>query len=285
MGPMRRAGLRGDHAQIPGMIAVLQEKPTPSPVLLRTTLHSLAQLGATNALPSIDNLIQSSTDKNIVAYAQVARARLLAESSINADASEDAKVMLDNFYQQLHESPMDINASVSAYRENLKQHPPGPDAVPLIPTELYAMRELADMDYENQSSSFATLPGITQVNFTLDSRSNLKVRLAPLSSPERIAWLIQDLAHKTTLSNDEFAEIQLTGDLGPDAGKAAAAKLQVMEQQKNLASRAAFNALFGVIAMSGDKEKILWKHFENNSDPYIAEYARRRGAGGFVEGY
>ncbi len=137
----------------------------------------------------------------------------------------------------------------------------------------------------NTISSVTTLAGMSQAQFNLDGRSALKVRLAPLSPPDQIAWLIQDLSKKKYITEDESAEIQLAGDLGPAAGQSAAAKLWDMDQRRDKYSGAGFSVLFSVITMSGDDEKNIWDHFKNDANPLIAEYAKRGGGGQFIEAY
>ena len=283
---MRRAGLQGDRTQIPDMVLLLQRTPAPDRLLMDTTLHSLAQMGATDALASINALIQSNKDTNIVNYAKAVRARLLAESQAGFQPDNDvqAKGKLDRFYKELGETPGDINAGVAAYLKNLASRV-GPGVAPQFPMELYAMRELADMAYHSQYAGFTKLPGLSQAQFNLDGRSALKVRLAPLSAADQIAWLIDDLSKKKVITEEESAEIQLASDLGPSAGQSAAAKLWDMDQHRDNYSRAGFSALFSVITMSGDEESNLWDHFKNDPNPLISEYAERGGGGQFIEAY
>ncbi len=286
LGPTRRAGLQQDRTQIPDMVALLHRAPAPDRFLMDTTLHSLAQMGAVDALPSMNDLIQSSADINVSNYAKAARSRLLAESEAGSEPDNDiqAQAKLERFYKELGETPDDINAGVTTYLKNLKVRV-GPGVAPKFPAELYAMRELADMAYHSQYRGFTRLAGMSQIQFILDGRSDLKVRLAPLLQADQIIWLVQDLSKKQSMTDEESAEIQLASDLGPAAGQAAAAKLLEMDQHRDKYSRAGFSALFSVITMaSGDDHSIL-DHFKNDPNPLIAEYARRGGGGQFIEAY
>ncbi len=286
LGPTRRAGLQQDRTQIPTMVALLRRTPMPDRFLMDTALHSLAQMGAVDALPPINDLIQSSKDINISNYAKAARARLLAESEAGPGPDNDvqAQAKLDRFYEELGETPADINEGVTLYLKELKSRV-GPGVPPKFPAELYAMRELADMAYHSQYTGFASLVGMSQIQFNLDGRSALKVRLASLSQSDRVAWLVQDLSTKQSITDEENAEIQLAGDLGPSAGQAAAVKLLEMDQHRDKYSRAGFSALFSVITMSGSDGRNVLDHFKNDPNPLIAEYAKRGGGGQFIEAY
>ena len=292
--PTRQAALQADRTRIPGLIAILQEKPTPTRFLAETTLLSVAQLGATDALPAINALIQSGNDKNgraivepnVVHAAIAARARLIAEADDSPDtgAPAQAQAKLNRFYTVLEETPTQINAGLLAY-SSAAAKPTGADVGPQYPVELYAVRMLADMAYRSAFKGFVSLPGMTSINFDLDPRSALKVRLAPLSEAERAKWLVQDLSHKTVTADTEEAEIQLASELGTVGSAAAAVQLQEMDQNPTHYGRAAFNALFGVLSASGGPERALLKHFEQNPDPFIAEYARNGGTSDFIAGY
>lgn len=294
LGPARRAGLRSDRTQIPALIAIVQEKPSPNRFVMETALHSLAQLGATDALPAIDALLENgrnadsdvATDPNVINAAKAARAHLVAEdaASPETNAVGQTQAKLTRFYSELGETPAELNEAILAYT-NGPAKDIRPDSAPKYPVELYAMRELADMAYHSPQRDFVALAGVAQVDFQLDGRSALKIRLAPMSPTERLAWLVQDLSQKTKLSDDGYAEIQLAGDLGPEAGKAAVVKLQEMDQHRDVYTYTAFSALFGVVSISGDAEPAFWKHFEADADGRVAQYAQRRGAGEFIAGY
>ena len=290
----RQAGLRADRTHVPDLIAILQEKPTPTRFLMETTLHSLAQLGATDALPALNALTQSGkgqdgkglVEPNVVNAARAARARLVAEAAAGPDTGSpvQAQAKLDHFYSELGETPTDLNAALQAYTKEAAK-PGGADIAPKYPVELYAVRQLADIAYRSAYKGFTNLPGMSQVNFALDARSALKVRLAPLSDAERASWLVQDLSTKAVVTDPEQAEIQLAGELGTTASAIAGAKLQEMDQNHTKYGRAAFNALFGVLSVSGGPERILLKHFESDPNPFIAEYARNGGTSEFIAGY
>lgn len=140
------------------------------------------------------------------------------------------------------------------------------------------MEQLADMVYHDSYKDYAALPGIAAVNFSADPPAALKMRLAPLSRPERITAMIYDLTHRTrtvwsAVDNDE---VQLLDDEGLDASHAVADQLKTMEQHQGEYKPTAFGAMFSVLNNVGDKEQApLVYHFKSNPDPVIAEYADR----------
>ena len=294
LGPARQAGLRADRTRIPDLIAILQEKPTPTRFLMETTLLSLAQLGATDALPALNALTQSGkgqdgkdqVEPNVVHAAIAGHARLIAEAAAGPDTGSpvQAQAKLVRFFSELGETPADLNAALLAYTKEAAKAS-GADVAPKYPVELYAVRQLADMAYRSRFQGFTKLPGMAEVNFALDARSALKVRLAPLSNAERAAWLVQDLSSKSVFGDTENAEAQLGGELGTIASAVAAVKLQEMGQHTTQYKRAAFTGLFNMLARSGGPERTLLDQFKNDPDPIIAEDARDGGRGEFIAGY
>jgi hypothetical protein len=287
IGPARQAGLLADKTQILDMIAIVRDRSANDPALAETSLHSLAQLGATEAIPDIETLTQTGKDQNLVNFATAARAHLLAESVVSPDAADmiQAKEEVSRFYSELNKTPADINTGVSKYLKSLSDHPTGPDIAPHYPIELFAMRELADMAYHSSYPGFVKLPDMAQVNFTLDTRSALKVWLAPLSAIERATWLVKDLSGKKILTDAENAEMQLAGDLGAIISPLAAAKVLEMDHQRGQYSSAGFSALFRVLTAAGRPEKAVLDRFKSDADSKIAHYARHGGGGEFIPGY
>jgi hypothetical protein len=115
IGPARQAGLLADKTHILDMIAIVRDRSANDPALAETSLHSLAQLGATEAIPDIETLTQTGKDQNLVNFATAARAHLLAESVVSPDAADmiQAKEEVSRFYSELNKTPADINTGVS----------------------------------------------------------------------------------------------------------------------------------------------------------------------------
>lgn len=237
---LRQAGLHGDHSRVPAMIEALQHPAHPNYVL--TSLLALAQLGATDALPAIDGLINDNKDQNVVNFAKAARARLVAEDSAKGikDSQAQAAAEVNRFYQELGLTSTSLNAGVAAYEEVLRQNRASPvitmDAdPPVAPIELFAMRELADMAYQSSHSAFASLPDVAVVDFGLDPDSALKVRLAPLPHDQRIATMLDEMIVVRGVSPGEVIKAGMGGlseaQLLADEGATIAPKIKVLQQE------------------------------------------------------
>lgn len=270
---IRQAGLHKIHAQVPTILKAL--KNPPHPYYKKTGLHALAQLGDVEALPVIEDFIQDTSDADMSNYARVAKARLLAESSVSnfQDTPAETGAKINRFYQELAVAPDSLNSAALTYQKTAGQwHRSAP------PTEVYAMREIADMLYQRPSANAAPLPGVALVNFQLDDAAALKVRLTPLSEQDRIVTLIQELAHEKIQTSDESYKIQLLIDEGPIASHAAAAELARMDahraQYDQITYHNGFVSLFYVIAGIGDKEQVtLLRRFSHDADGAVAHYA------------
>ncbi len=111
---LQRSGLSRDRSQVPNLIAAL--KAPNHPAYPYVALHSLAQLGATEALPAFSDYVSDtgpySSDADLRNFAIVSKARLLAESScVNiTDGKEQAKTKVRRFYQELGITAADINS-------------------------------------------------------------------------------------------------------------------------------------------------------------------------------
>jgi hypothetical protein len=181
---MRLAGLKGDRTAIPALIKALKN-PTHQ-YDRHTAMRALAQLGATEALPAIEEVMRSATDASIRNFAQVIRARLVAEDSTKTiqDPVEQANAKTNRFMELLGTDVTRLNKSVSQQIEPLRS-----SLYPTIGTELYALRELADMVYRNRDLTLAEQLQGLNVRFDDDWASALKMRLAPRTSQQRVAWL------------------------------------------------------------------------------------------------
>jgi len=285
---LRRAGLSRDRSQVPSLIAALRAPNHPTYPYV--ALHSLAQLGATEALPAFSDYVSDtgafSSDADLRNFALVSRARLLAESScVNiSDSKEQAKTKVRRFYQELGITAADINSRpLTQVSSPLAQGAQGggffASSVPPIHTVTsQVLRELSDMVYQDQYQDFSTLPEVTQVDFSREPSCALKMRFAPLSHQERIAALVQELSRKTVLKAGDLYEIQLAINEGLSGSQAAAAELRKMdthrEQYNQIGYHSGFSALFDVISGVGDKDQApLIEHFTHDKDSWVAHYA------------
>jgi len=262
---MRRAGITGDRTQVPAMIAVLSDPSHPHPLAIRTALHALAQLGATEALPFVDAVAQSKTLEPD--YVKVVRQRLLAESDARstADTNAQAATKISTFYSGLGLTPDQLNAATASLQSGSPKQPG---------LHLSALREIADMAYHGIYNDYAALPGVKQLNFQQDYPSALKIRLAPLARVDRVNAMIDDLAHTQSIGPKQKYEMQLLDDEGILASHAAAAQLQQMDSHRNQYPREGFEAIFSVLSGAGDSTQApLVDHYTQDQDGYIAYFA------------
>ena len=278
---LRRAGVQGDASQIPALLQAL-ESPTHV-TYAYTSLHALAQLGALDALDAVSK-IQNGPDEDLKHFAQVSRARLLAEGKTQQTADRKTQIAdkAQRFYTELGLTPADVNAGVLAYISpkttaegyTTISSDSGPTPVPV-----YAIREVADMIYRDSLTpgvykDYADLPEVTAVDFSKDYASALKVRLAPLSHNERITILITELANKRVLRMEDDYELQLAINEGTSAIPAIAAKLNFMASHRDEYSNIGFAALFRVLGGIGlPSSASLIGSFLHDKDNSVAYYA------------
>jgi len=248
---LRTAGLRRDGTAVAALIGSLNDPPHPD--YTKTALHSLARLGATDAIPAIDHTINTG-DADTACYARASKDRLIAEDAArNVAGAAGTAVKIDVLYRELGETPEQINAAVAAHYDN------GGDSTDPQPVEVYALRELADIVYSGakDSSAMAVLPpNAAALNFRLDPPAALKMKIAALPPGMRLPSLIQGLSQKKMLGADEYFEMQLAADEGLPASRAAAAQLTRMEADRTQVTPDGCIALLQVIHAVGDKSQV-----------------------------
>ncbi len=264
---MRVAGLRCDRSQISNLRDILKNPypdnrkgylPPASQLFVITALRALTRLGAAEAVPDIDQLIADSKDCPEVAnYAKVQKARLLAENSAQGitNSKAHALAVISRFYSVLGLSSTDLNAGVKQYQHQLLTEPQGAGNGTPVSVEVYAVRELADMAYQRSYQDFLSLPGVSQIDFSLDYPSALKLRLVPLSREARIETLIEALVNTRILGRGEDYDMQLLADEGLAASPAIAAQLNKMKMHRSEYQENNFSALFRVLSAIGDQEQ------------------------------
>ena len=251
---LRQAGLNKDRTQVPALLAAL--KNPPERFYTFTALHTLAQVGATEALPAVNSLLATSHDIDLVNYAVVAKARLLAESSAQAvkDPKVRARAKLAALYQGTSLTPEALNGAAKVYQ--VYASTPGEPT----PVGVYVMREAADILYQEgvASSAVETAPP----DYSLDPASALKVRLAPFSHQERVATIIDELASDKVKPGEYKYELQLIGDENMKASRLLGDQLAIMDTHPEQYTSASFANLFEALRGTGDKgQAALLKHF------------------------
>ena len=288
---MRQAGLHNDRTQIPQIVATLQNPMHPA--YTYTSIHTLAQMGSESSLSEIERYIrhndtEKDKDLDLSNFVLAAKARLLAESRTQSitDSRMVAAVKVHNFFAQLGLSPFDLNSDLTSYNSpQSTSNPNGKDTYILSnsvkkvhPVGVYATRELADMVYHGRYEDFALLPEVNAVDFSQDYASALKVRLAQMPRENRLAAMIQELSHRTSLSFNDYYEIQLAINEGTDASEAAASELRKMdrhrEQYNQIAHHSGFTAMFQILWGVGDKRQApLLAYFKADANHFVAHYA------------
>jgi len=278
---LRRAGIQGDITQVPALRHALDNPRHITYVY--TALHSLSQIGSIGALASVDK-IKNGSDEDLRHFAQLARARLLAESKVEQTLDRKAwsanKVRI--FYQEAGLTPADINAGVFIYR-NPKTTSEGygvlssePEPTPVA---VYAIREMADMIYRDSLTpaiygDYTALPEVAAVNFSQDYAAALKMRLAPLTHGDRIATLITELANKKVLRAEDNYELQLAINESASAIPAIEGKLKDMALNRSQYSYIGFAALFRVLGGIGiPNSASLVRPFLQDNDKWVAYYS------------
>lgn len=278
---MRLAGLRDDRTQIPFIVKAFQNPPGMDKqdvayLIRMSLLRPLAELSVMEALPAIDEVIQSDPAKplpgqpyadldenqQVIALARVVKARILAQSvtqgQTNPRVRADAQVK--SFLQELGETPEGLNAAVAVFDTQERQHEvvtqtasEGHSLSP--PVELYAIRELADMAYNSEYKGFASLQIVSRVNFGQDKGAALKVRLAPLSRIQRIQTLTSEVGQEAYEDEHARQRSQLLADEGETARPVIAAKQQDIKAHANQYKRR-FNLIPGLTTLDRVQKEI-----------------------------
>lgn len=290
---LRQAGIKADASQVPLLLEALKK---PQPEYQYAAIHALSQIGATESLPVFDSLLASrGTDADLRNFLQVARARLVAESSAKgiADANKRAQFKMQTLLAEANVSVAQLN-DAPARKEQLRT-----DNEAAKPVTLYVLRELADMIYRKHDAAllnYAQLQGVqfgfrpdlpfTSLNaarraqvdgirFLVDTPAALKAGLGPLTNQERVNWLIEKLSTAWVMDEDTYYAIQLAIDEGVPASHAAAIKLKEIASSRKQYGYGAISALMRVIAGVGDKEEMpVIASFLADDDKYVVQDAR-----------
>ncbi len=268
---LRGFGLSGDPTKISTLIAELNAPTHPYSKI--TAMKAIGQLGSDKALAALDSVIQNDRDPVNRLVAAVTRSRVIAEVAAKgiADPTLRASTKLNKFLQSLERTGSRISAAVPAQVQEVKTTP---DRIPGI--ELLALREIADMIYRNRDSALLQAAVSQGIDFQLESASALKIRLAEMSAAQRISTLVDELAILKVMAGDAYHKVQLAVDEGAPAGAAVAAKLAVMDRQRDRYKYIGFAALFNIARALGDKtlEPVIAR-FLNDADGWISYYARQ----------
>ena len=214
---------------------------------------ALVRLGAPEALPILAQQVklspQGTAYMNKPGYARLAADLATRRVGSNTDSgqAERAKAFLDRFLLEAGLEAKDLKTARSAADEEAKTQKADKGAVALV-----SLRQLADRIYVNRDLALAEEIRSRGVEFAQDPPSAYKVRLAPLSTPERAKTLVEDLAAKRVLRTEEYYAIQLAISEGELVFEGAAQKLAEMDQHPEDYKSPGYSALFQILAGSGN---------------------------------
>ena len=265
---MRKAGIENDHTQIPFLVATLQHPSGWQPTF--AALHSLAQLGATKALPTINALIQKNQDDGTIKFARVARARLIAESSTKKipNVNKRAEAELNRFLTELQLTSKQLSTTLESQGKAALQRSPSTSV------EVYALREVADMIYLKHDLALSRHAKDLGIPFDVDDPAAEKMRLAQLSRKDRLNMLLEELATARALTPYIFYTTQLAVDEGLPASRLAGEKLKYMQtHREQYPLQTGFTTMFSVIAGVGDKEQApIVARFQTKNPSWLTDY-------------
>jgi hypothetical protein len=211
------AGLNRDASQTNAIVSALNHPPHPD--FKRAALLALARLGAVEAKPAINSVILGG-DVDASNYAKMALARLIAENAAQGKADPSAaNTQVSAFLQASGLTIGEINLAVAAHYKD------GAGCGGSQPMEVYALREIADIIYQDTSMDFTKVPAISQLNFQQDYPSLLKINLSSLGPNERVESIVNDLSGKKYLTTKDYYEMQLGVNYGLFASQAVAEQL------------------------------------------------------------
>ena len=271
---LREAGLRNERTKISTLIAALQH-PARYAVLtmdteVKTALHALAQMGATEAIPAIDTLIKDTEVKGLLIWhlnpdqihdiAKAAKARLLAEAKAQdiEDSAKQARAKVDEFYRQLGVTPIEFKQATDQLTGSDTDYQHGVHGRYVGSVTFYALRELADMIYRGNYRDYMSLATVKTLDFSKDMAAALKLKAAQVPKPERAQWLVNDLASRKIMVGDYRLVAQLASDEGKAATAMAADWLRLMNKDRtkyNYNHTARFNILTDFLYYNGAVEQ------------------------------
>ena len=254
----REAGRTGDRTKVPDLLAALSKDTKKENTgraalyLDAAVLHSLAQLGATEALPLLELMARETSLRG--RHANLVRARLIAQSTVGSPE--------DKVRRLLAEMSMTVD-ELNGVRK------PDNDLT-RASVELSVLRELADMIYHTRNMDLARAAQALGIRFDQDQPSALKVRLAPLSQKERVDTLIARISESRVGGYEEDYLLQLAANEGTIASRAAAARLKQMMAERSKYDRVGLELLIHLIWFVGDKDQVpLLEALRKDPEPWV----------------
>lgn len=280
---VNKGAVRGDASIIPDIGRIL-DYPSAMPqalvgkgfdpfsqinfVYVETALRAAVRLHAVELLPKIERII-ASPNSDASALARVVKARLLADEATQNRASpkQEAAAKIADFYAELGLAPTELNTALHRYATQELDVRGQPvlmtDWVKPTPVGVYALREIANIVYQNGPEGYLSLPSVRALDFKADGGSALKIEFARPTRAERVAALIDHLAQGQpalslpgmTPEGQESYITQLAVEEGPAAAQSAVDKIQQMEAHPEQYQEHNFYNLIDIVRDAGDEQQ------------------------------
>jgi hypothetical protein len=284
---IRQAGLKKQRTQIQTLISVLrpdilqaaQSVPTVRRArfyLQAAPLLALARIGDPAALPKLQEVERHLDPYFKEELLPVVKARIQAESrmpSPRTTAEWQEKVC--HFLKQAEVSLDEAPKILEQYYNSCQQWPP--DNILYAPRPIWALRQLAEMATDAYANGvkdsfqvFAPIATHLQKDYALWVR----VQLGQRTAPERIQWLVDQLAERGVETLEDRYLMQSLVDCGEQAIPVIHTKLETQVASQSM-KRVGIGLLLEVLAVFETPSVIsILEQFAKIEDGYIAQEAR-----------
>lgn len=217
MAQMRAAGLNRDRTQVERLLRVAADGENEKNILV--ALRALSRMGEERALPifdAVDALISQPTTRK---FFQVMRSRLFVEKRASGRKSSslaEARTRLAMLLAHLDYSPDEFKKK---YHDNVENQVGVRGNV--LDDILLSLREIADVIYAHRDTFLLQAVEEAELDLKTDPLVALKIRLAFLSTQERINALIVELSRKEYVGYLDFEDAAFAQRLLVDIGETA----------------------------------------------------------------
>ena len=217
---VRDAALNGDVSRKDDILRCLASK---HPTIRLAGMHAAALL----ALPEADQILQTiaatSRDDFTRMMAKVCLSRLRAEvlAAGLTSGSDKAAACLRKFLVEMNLTSETVNSASADYSANSRTRS-------FPPTEVWALRQIADMAYRGEYGDYSRIPDFTGLHFGSDAWASLVARFAMVPKATRPAALADFIADSAIWGAEAPLAAQLLADAGDTGCQAAADKLKTM---------------------------------------------------------
>lgn len=284
---IRQTGLRKQRAQIqvvmsalrPEVLQAAQSVPTVRRArfyLQAATLLALARIGDPTVLPNLQ-AVEAHLDpyfkENLL---PVVKARIYAESrvptpSTRAEWQEKSTHFLEQAGISLAEAPKILE---QYYDSSQQWHP---ENLLYAPRAVWALRQLAEMAtdaYANGVKDAFDVFSPIAAHLEKDYALWVRVQLGQRASPERIQWLVNQLAERGVETFEDRYLMQALADCGEPAISVIQAKLEAQTASPAAKRMGSCLLLKVLAALEEPSAASLLERFATVADESIAQEAR-----------